>query len=77
MMESLRINRSKTIFQYYAIQTLKTDKKLKLKKFKTKCASAKRHQMELMFHMVTLYVKMHPLKKYLLDIKKKVGPAAP
>ena len=29
MMESLRINRSKTIFQYYAIQTLKTDKILK------------------------------------------------
>ena len=39
--------------------------------------SAKHHQMALMFHMVTLYVKMHPLKKYLLDIKKKVGPAAP
>ena len=29
MMESLRINRSKTIFQYYANQTLKTDKILK------------------------------------------------
>ena len=36
-----------------------------------KCASAKRHQMALMFHMVNLYVKMHPLKNTSWILKKK------
>ena len=68
-MAHLRISKSTAKFQYYPIQTLKTDRKLKVKF--VRLFLLKRHQNELIFHTVTLYVKMHPQKIPLGYSKKK------
>ena len=68
-MAHLRISKSTAVFQYYPIQTLKTDRKLKVKF--VRLFLLKRLQNELIFHTVTLYVKLHPQKNTSWIFQKK------